>query len=45
MSLAIVEDFLCCDWLGRIKLIITLDVHHLAIATFGMIGGDALRAV
>ena len=36
---------ICCGWLGRIRLIITLAVCHLAIATFGMIGGDAFWAV
>jgi len=44
-SLAIADDLLRCDWLGGIRLIITRAVHHLAIATLGMIGGDAFRAV
>ena len=30
------------DWLGRISLIINSAVRHPAIATFGMISGDAL---
>jgi len=45
MSMAIADDLLCCDWLGRIRLIITWAVHHLAIATLGMIDGDAFRSV
>jgi len=45
ISLAIADDLLHCDWLGRIRLTITLAVCHLAIATLGMIGGDAFRAV
>jgi len=45
MSLAIADDLLHCDWLCRIWLITTWAVCHLVIATLGMIGGDALRAV
>ena len=37
-SLAIVDDLLRCDWLGRIRRIINRT--DLAIATLGMIGGD-----
>jgi len=39
-SLAIIDDLLRCDWLGRIRLIIDR-----AIATLEMISGDAFRAV
>jgi len=44
-SLAIADDLLRCDWLGRTRLIITRAVSHLAIATSGKIGRDAIRAV
>jgi len=40
---SVVDDLLCCDWLGRVRLIITRAVRRLAIATLGMIGGDAFR--
>ena len=42
MSLAIADDLLRCDWFGRIKLVITRAVRHLAIATLRMIGGNEL---
>jgi len=45
MSLAIADDLLRCDWFGRIKLIITRAVRHLAIATLRMIGGDVFLVV
>jgi len=41
-SQAIIDDLLRCDWLGRIRLIITWAVHHLVIATLGVIGGNEL---
>jgi len=40
-SLAAADDLLRCDWLRRVRLIITWAVRHLAIVTLGMIGGDA----
>jgi len=40
ISLAITNDLLRYDWLGRIRIIITQEVRHLAIATLGVIGCD-----
>jgi len=44
MSLAVADDLLCCDCLGRVRLIVGLsrEVRHLAIATLGMICGDMI---
>jgi len=44
-SLAVTDNLLCCDWLGKIRLIITRAVCRLVIATLGMIGDEAFRAV
>jgi len=33
------DILLRCDWLGRVRLIITRSVRHLAIATLAMING------
>jgi len=41
-SLAVSDYLLCCDWLGRVRLIITLEVCHLATATLVVIGGDTI---
>jgi len=35
-SLANANDLLRCDWLGRVRLIITPTVRRLAIATFAV---------
>ena len=35
-SLAVANDLLGCDWLGRVRLIITRTVCRLAIATFAV---------
>ena len=40
---AVADDLLHCDWLGRDRLIITLEVCHLAIVTLGIIHSHTLK--
>ena len=43
--MAIADDLIRCDWLGRVKLIITRAVRHLASVTLGMIVATPFKQI